>query len=338
MTITEAIARLAGHAHLTRAETVEVMTQIMSGEATDAQIAGFLIALKVKGETVEEIAGAADVMRQKATRIKTKHPVVVDTCGTGGDRSGTFNISTTSAFVVAGAGLPVAKHGNRSVTSKCGSADLLVGLGVKIDLPPERVSECLDEVGIGFLFAPMLHSAMKYAIDVRRQLAPTPTVFNMLGPLTNPAGASRQVVGVFRADMVPLIAEVLRLLGTEHAFVVHGADGLDEITTTAASQIAEVANGEVTLGEIAPEEVGLSHARPEDLRGGDVAENVAITRAVLDGRPGPHRDIVLFNAAAALVAGGLATDLREGIALAQNSIDSGAARDGLALLVAMTNA
>jgi len=338
MTISEAIAQLANRGDLSRAETAAVMSQIMSGEATDAQIAGFLVGLKVKGETVEEIAGAADVMRQKATRIETSHPVLVDTCGTGGDRSGTFNISTTAAFVVAGAGVPVAKHGNRSITSKCGSADLLAGLGVKIDLPPARVTRCLEEIGIGFLFAPMLHTAMRYAIDVRRQLAPTPTVFNMLGPLTNPAGAKRQVVGVYRREMVPMIAEVLRLLGSERAFVVHGSDGLDEITTTGETTVAQLCDGRVTIGAVRPEDVGLERARQADLRGGDVMTNVGITRAVLDGRQGPQRDIVLLNAAAALVAAGKATDLRGGVRLAAQSIDSGAARERLARLVAMTNA
>lgn len=337
MTISEAIAKLAEGCDLTRAETAEAMEQIMSGEATDAQIAGFLVGLRVKGETAEEVTGAAEVMRRKATRITTKHPVVVDTCGTGGDRSGTFNISTTAAFVVAGAGVAVAKHGNRSVTSKCGSADLLVGLGVKIDLPPERVSACLDEGGIGFLFAPILHSAMKYAIDVRRQLAPTPTVFNMLGPLTNPAGATRQVIGVYRPEMVPLVAEVLRLLGAEHAFVVHGSDGLDEITTTGPTHVAELANGSVSLRDLTPEEVGIPRAKPEDLRGGDVAENVGITRTVLDGETGPQADIVVLNAAAALVAGGVATTLHEGITRARESIATGAAREKLDRLVAFTN-
>lgn len=337
MTINDAIATLVRGTDLTRRETVDVMNSIMSGECTDAQIAGFLVSLATKGETAEEIAGAASVMREKATRISTHHAVVVDTCGTGGDRSGTFNISTTAAFVVAGAGVPVAKHGNRSITSKCGSADLLVGLGVNIDLPPERVSECLSEVGIGFLFAPMLHSAMKFAIDVRRQLAPTPTVFNMLGPLTNPAGATRQVIGVYRADMVPLIADVLRLLGTECAFVVHGFDGLDEITTTGATLVAELRDGEISTKEISPEEFGIDPVDVGELRGGDVDQNAAITNGVLAGDPGPCRDIVLLNAAAALVAGGVAADIVEGIEMAEASVDSGAARDRLDRLVEFTN-
>jgi anthranilate phosphoribosyltransferase len=336
--IVEAIARLAGRNDLSRAETADVMTQIMSGEATDAQIAGFLIGLKVKGESVEEVAGAADVMRKKATRVPTNHKVVVDTCGTGGDRSGSFNISTTTAFVVAGAGLPVAKHGNRSITSKCGSADLLAGLGVRIDLAPERVGACLDEVGIGFLFAPLLHSAMKYAIDVRKQLAPTPTVFNMLGPLTNPAGASRQVIGVFRPEMVKLVAETLLLLGTEHAFVVHGHDGLDEITTSDATSVSEVRQGSIMLSEIVPEDIGLPRATADEIRGGDITTNVAITRAVLGGERGAHRDIVLLNAAAALVAGGTARDLMEGRQEAEASIDSGAALRTLDALVRFSNA
>ncbi len=337
MTISEAIAKLAAGSDLTRGETIAAMSQIMNGEASDAQIAGFLVGLKVKGETADEVAGAATVMRDRATHVYSKHPIVVDTCGTGGDRSGTFNISTTAAFVVAGAGVPVAKHGNRSVTSKCGSADLLAGLGVKLDLTPERVGEALDEVGIGFLFAPMLHSAMKYAIDVRRQLAPTPTVFNMLGPLTNPAGAKRQVIGVYRTELVPLVAEVLRLLGTEHAFVVHGSDGLDEITTTGPTTIAELRDGKIETKEIAPEEFGIDPVESEALLGGDVTQNVAITRSVLDGEPGPHRDIVVLNAAAALVAGGRASDIVAGIGVAEKSIDSGAARGKVTRLVEFTN-
>ena len=338
MTISEAIAHIVAGKDLTRAETVEVFDAIMSGNATDAQIAGLLVALKVKGESIEEIAGAAEVMRAKATKVPTKHSLVVDTCGTGGDKSGTFNISTTAAFVVAAAGLPVAKHGNRSITSKCGSADLLAGLGVNISLPPERVGECLDEVGIGFLFAPMLHSAMKYAIDVRRQLAPTPTVFNMLGPLTNPAGASRQVMGVFRSDLVEPLANVLGMLGSEHALVVHGADGLDEITTTAETIVAELREGKVTTRTITPEEFGLRRAKPEELLGGDTERNVAITRAVLSGEPGPHRDIVALNAAAALMVGGKAASMADGISRASAVLDDGRAEATLAKLVEASNA
>jgi anthranilate phosphoribosyltransferase len=338
MTIQEAIAALATRGDLTRDNTTDVMNQIMSGEATDAQIAGFLVGLKIKGETAEEVAGAASVMREKATKIHTQHEHVVDTCGTGGDHSGSFNISTTAAFVVAGAGVPVAKHGNKSITSKCGSADLLAGLGVNIELVPERVGESIDEVGIGFLFAPMLHSAMKYAIGVRRELAPTPTVFNMLGPLTNPAGAKRQVIGVYRSEMVPLIAEVLRLLGAEHAFVVHGSDGLDEITTTGPTTVAELRGGEILTSEISPEEFGLDPVESEDLVGGDVERNVEITQSVLAGDPGPPRDIVVINAAAALVAGAKASDIVEGIELAEEAIDNGGARECLARLVEFSNA
>jgi anthranilate phosphoribosyltransferase len=338
MDITEAIAKLAAHGDLTRGETVDVMSGIMSGNSTDAQIAGFLIALKMKGETVEEVAGAADVMRQKATKIATKHSLVVDTCGTGGDRSGTFNISTTAAFVVAGAGLPVAKHGNRSITSKCGSADLLKGLGVNIELSPGKVGACIDEVGIGFMFAPMLHSAMKHAIGVRRELAPTPTVFNMLGPLTNPAGAKRQVIGVFREDLVPLIAEALLLLDAERAYVVHGSDGLDEITTTGPTTIAELRDGKVAVRNLEPGELGIAKARASDLVGGDVEANVAITRAILGGEAGPKRDIVLANAAAALAAGDKAEGLVDGMVIAANSIDTGAAASVMARLVEASNA
>lgn len=338
MTVSEAIQKLASRTDLTRAETSDAMTQVMSGEATEVQIAGFLIGLRTKGETVEEVAGAADAMRLKATKIPTQHGVLVDTCGTGGDRSGTFNISTTAAFVVAGAGLPVAKHGNRSITSRCGSADLLSGLGVRIDLTPERVGACLDETGIGFLFAPVFHSAMKYALEVRRQLAPTPTVFNMLGPLTNPAGAERQIIGVYRADMVELVARAAALLGTEHTFVVHGSDGLDEITTTGSTKVAEVRNGATSFSEIKPEELGIPLATPGDIRGGDTSTNVEITRAVLAGAKGPHRDIVTLNAGAAIVAGGLAETLREGILRAEESIDTGRAQSVLRNLVDFTNA
>lgn len=338
LTISEAIAKLASRTDLTRAETADTMSQVMSGEATDAQIAGFLIGLKTKGETVQEVAGAADVMRARATRVTTRHKVVVDTCGTGGDKSGTFNISTTAAFVVAGAGLPVAKHGNRSITSRCGSADLLASLGVRVNLAPERVGECLDEVGIGFLFAPMLHSAMKYAIDVRRQLAPTPTIFNMLGPLTNPAGASRQIIGVFKRPMVELVAEALVLLGTEHAFVVHGSDGLDEITTTGPTEVAEVTGGKVTVSQVKPEDLGLRRAAPEGIKGGTPSENAEICKAVLRGMPGAPRDIVLLNAAAAIVAGGRAETLAEGMTRAQESIDGGHAEIALRKLVEFTNA
>ena len=322
--IREALSKVLDGEHLTRAEATAVMEEIMSGNATDAQIGAFLIALKLKGETVEEIAGSAQVMREKATRVPTRHEVVVDTCGTGGDGSGTFNISTTAAFVVAAAGLCVAKHGNRSVSSRCGSADVLKALGVNIETPPERVSVCLDEVGIGFLFAPMLHGAMKYAIGPRREIG-VRTIFNVLGPLTNPAGARRQVIGVYDRELTETLAGVLRDLGSEHVFVVHGSDGLDEITSTGPTRVSELRDGEMDTYEIEPGDLGLASARPEDLAGGTPEENVRITLDILNGIRGPRRDVVLMNAAAGIVAGGGAQSLRDGVRVAEDAIDSGGA-------------
>ena len=322
--IREALSKVLDGEHLTRAEATAVMEEIMSGNATDAQIGAFLIALKLKGETVEEIAGSAQVMREKATRVPTRHEVVVDTCGTGGDGSGTFNISTTAAFVVAAAGLCVAKHGNRSVSSRCGSADVLKALGVNIETPPERVSVCLDEVGIGFLFAPMLHGAMKYAIGPRREIG-VRTIFNVLGPLTNPAGARRQVIGVYDGELTETLAGVLRDLGSEHVFVVHGSDGLDEITSTGPTRVSELRDGEMDTYEIEPGDLGLASARPEDLAGGTPEENVRITLDILNGIRGPRRDVVLMNAAAGIVAGGGAQSLRDGVRVAEDAIDSGGA-------------
>ncbi len=328
MTIQGAIARVIEGRDLMRDEMVEVMNAIMSGEATDAQIGGFLVGLRIKGETVDEIAGAAEVMRDKATRIQTDRRPVVDTCGTGGDHSGTFNISTTCAFVVAGAGLCVAKHGNRAASSQCGSADVLSALGVDVEADPETVGRCLDDVGIGFLFAISLHGAMKHAIGPRRELGAR-TIFNALGPLTNPAGATRQVIGVYSPDLTEPLAKVLGGLGAEHAFVVHGSDGLDEATTTGPTRVSELKDGTVTTYEVSPEDLGIEAARGEDLSGGDPDENAKLLRDVLDGQTGPRRDIVLLNAAFALVAGGVAEDLKTGAALAAETIDSGAAREKL---------
>jgi anthranilate phosphoribosyltransferase len=313
------------------------MEEIMTGGATDAQIAAFLVALRLKGETPDEITGCATVMREKATKVVTRHSVVVDTCGTGGDHSGTFNVSTTAAFVVAGAGLCVAKHGNRAASSKCGSADLLKALGVRIDISPEQVGRCLDDVGIGFLFAPALHGAMKYAIGPRREIG-IRTVFNILGPLTNPANAKRQVIGVYDGELTETVAEVLRQLGSERVFVVHGQDGLDEITTTTATKITELRDREIHTYTITPEDLGLSLADPQALLGGDEAENVKITLDVLGGKCCPQRDIVLLNAAAGIVAGGAAAMLKEGIAVAAESIDSGRALEKLQLLKQVSNA
>ncbi len=328
MSIQDSIARLIEEQNLTRDQMVGTMNQIMSGGATDAQIGGFLVALRLKGETAEEIAGAAEVMREKATRIVTRHATVVDTCGTGGDGSGTFNISTAAAFVVAGAGLCVAKHGNRAATSLCGSADVLKELGVNIEAAPETVVRCLDEVGIGFLFAPALHGAMKYAIVPRRELG-VRTVFNALGPLTNPAGATRHLIGVYSRSLTGRLAEVLRTLNSERAFVVHGLDGLDEITTTGPTQVSELKNGTVSTYEIRPEDLGIARATTGDLAGGNAETNAAILRRVLNGEPGGRLDVVLLNAAAAIVAGGAADDLPAGIALAREAVDSGRAMEKL---------
>lgn len=333
MTIQEAIAKVIEGADLSRGEMTDAMNQIMSGEATDAQIGAFLIALRVKGECVDEIAGAASVMREKATPIATKHDVIVDTCGTGGDHSGTFNISTTAAFVAAGAGLCVAKHGNRAATSQSGSADVLSALGVNIEASPETVSRCLDDVGIGFLFAISLHGAMKYAIGPRREIGAR-TIFNALGPLSNPAGAKRQVVGVYSAALTETLAGVLGTLGSERAFVVHGSDGLDEMTLTGPTRVSELKKGSVSTYNVSPGDFGLAQASADVLKGGDADYNAEITRSILNGEEGPRRDIVLLNAAAAIVAGGKAGDLNEGVQVAAEVIDSGKALEKLEGLVA----
>lgn len=328
MNIQEAIAKLIEGQGLSRDQMTGVMNQIMSGEATDAQIGAFLIALRIKGESVDEIAGAAAVMREKATPIATKHDVIVDTCGTGGDHSGTFNISTTAAFVAAGAGLCVAKHGNRAATSQSGSADVLNALGVNIEASPETMSKCLDDVGIGFLFAVSLHGAMKYAIGPRREVGAR-TVFNALGPLTNPAGAKRQVIGVYSPALTETLAGVLGSLGSEHAFIVHGSDGLDEMTLTGPTRVSELKNGSVSTYDVSPGDFGLAEASADALKGGDADENAEITLSVLKGAEGPSRDITLLNAAAAIVAGGKAGDLGEGVSVAAEVIDSGKALEKL---------
>ena len=341
--ITEAVRALVDRRDLTRIEAAAAMEAIMSGAATNAQIAAFLTALRMKGETVEELIGFAHVMRQKAVKVRTRaadvvaqtgtdREMLIDTCGTGGDASGTFNVSTATAFVVAGAGLKVAKHGNRSVSSLCGSADVVEALGVSLELPPAAVARCVDEVGIGFLYAPLLHTAMKHVMAARREMG-IRTVFNMLGPLTNPAGANAQVIGVYSAALTDPLARVLAELGTVRAFVVHGADGLDEISNTGQSQISEVREGRVRAFTVRPEDFGVPHATIADLRGGDREENAQMIRNILAGRDGPKRDIVLVNAAAALLVGGKARDLKEGVSLAARSIDSGAAQQKLAALV-----
>ncbi|MFH1260099.1 MAG: anthranilate phosphoribosyltransferase [Elusimicrobiota bacterium] len=336
--IKEAISKLIVRQNLTEAEALGCMREIMNGEATSAQIAAFLVALRMKGETAEEITGCARVMRQMATQIKilNKEAVVIDTCGTGGDCKGTFNISTTTAFVAAGAGLIVAKHGNRSVSSCSGSADLLEALGVNINLTPEQVENCINEIGIGFLFAPLLHKAMKHAIGPRKEIA-TRTIFNILGPLTNPAQADVQLLGVYDLSLVELLANVLKNLGTRHAFVVHGEDGLDEITTTGQTTMAEVFDGKLKLYQINPKDFGIPLAQLSDLKGGEAKENAEITLRLLKGEKGPKRDIVVLNAAAALIAAGKAKDFPEGLVLAGKSIDSGAALKKLELLEELTN-
>lgn len=326
--IAAAIAKLVEHQHLSEEEAAQAMRQIMEGGATPAQIAAFLTALRIKGETINEITGCAGVMREKATHIHAPYANVIDTCGTGGDGAQTFNISTTSAFVVAGAGVPVAKHGNRAMSSRCGSADLLQELGVAIEMTPEKAEKCLAEVGITFLFAPLFHSAMKYAIGPRREIG-VRTIFNIMGPLTNPAGAKHQLLGVYARELVEPLAQVLGNLGSERAFVVHGADGLDEITTTGATYVARLERGQVSAFTISPEQFNLPQVPRAALAGGDAPHNARITLAILAGEKGPPRDVVLLNAAAALVVAGTAADVPAGLQLAAQVIDSGAALETL---------
>ena len=309
--IRETIQKVVDGENLTEPETVDTMNEIMSGEATPAQVASFITALRIKGETIEEITGAARVMREKSTKIHTKHPFAVDTCGTGGDGSHSFNISTTAAFVVAGTEIPVAKHGNRAASSQSGSADVLKALGVNIEIGPEQVGACIDDVGIGFLFAVALHGAMRYAIGPRQEIG-IRTIFNALGPLTNPAGAQAQVLGVYAPTLTESLANVLKNLGSQRAFVVHGEDGLDEITTTTTTQISELVEGEVNTYTLDPRELGIPAAQPSDLKGGTPEENADMTLSILRGEKGPKRDIVLLNAAAAIVAGGKAGGYNSG--------------------------
>jgi anthranilate phosphoribosyltransferase len=346
--ITDVLHRLANHRQsLSRAEAREAMAEVLAGGCTDAQIAAFLVALHMKGETVEEIVGFAEAIRAAAIPLEvmrnstvdvsgTERDALVDTCGTGGDASGTFNISTATALVVAGAGVRVAKHGNRSVTSRCGSADVMEALGVNISLPPSQIAACLEKVGIAFLFAPAMHSAMKYVQPARRELR-LRTVFNLLGPLTNPAHASAQVVGVYSSDLVEKLAQALSMLGLHRALVVHGHDGLDEVTITTSTRIAEVRDGIVRSYEVTPEEFDFKRATMDDISGGDAPQNAQIIREILQGSASPRRDIVLLNAAAALVAARRADHLFEGIPLAAASIDSGAAATKLETLVRFTN-
>jgi len=333
----ELLKNLLAGEDLTEEQAREAMGTIMSGGATDAQIAGFLIALRLKGETVAEITGCAEAMRQAATHIDVGELDVVDTCGTGGDRTGTFNISTAAALVAAGAGVPIAKHGNRGVSSGSGSADVLRELGVKLEADADTVARCVREAGIGFLFAPALHKAMKYAIGPRRELG-VRTVFNVLGPLTNPAGARRQVMGIFDEALVETIAGVLNGLGATRAMVVHSADGMDELSISAETHVAEVAGGAVRSYSVAPEDAGVERGDLADLCVADVAESAELIRSVLHGAAGPARQVVLLNAGAVVCVADGASSLREGVETAARSIDSGAAAAALAKLVAVSNA
>ena len=332
--IREAIDTLVSGHSLTMEQAAGVMEEIMDGEATPAQFGAFVTALRLKGETVQEIAGMARIMREKAVPVAVSGPVV-DTCGTGGDGSQTFNISTTAAFVVAGAGLKVAKHGNRGMSSGCGSADVLEALGAKIDGGAKEVERCLEEMGIGFMFAPIFHPAMKYAAAPRREIG-IRTVFNILGPLTNPAGAPAQLLGVADGSLAMKMAQVLKLLGCHHALVVHGEDGLDEITLGGQTTVCELKRDAITSYSINPEEFGFSRVSMESLRGGTPQQNAAILRRVLGGGTGPHRDIVLINAAAALVAGERAENLNQGVQIAAEAIDSGKALEKLEGLIALS--
>jgi anthranilate phosphoribosyltransferase len=334
--IRECLGRLIRRNDLDEEEMAGLVGEIMSGNVTDAQIGAILAALASKGETFSELAGAARAMRRKAIRIQTNADVVVDTCGTGGDSLHTFNISTTAAFVVAGCGVTVAKHGNRSVSSKCGSADLLEALGVNLEVGPEVVEEAVREIGIGFLFAPHFHGAMRHAARARKELG-VRSIFNMLGPLTNPAGANCQLIGVYAPELTEMFAQALKLLGARHAFVVHGHDGLDEISVCAPTRICELKDGLIRTCDISPDQLLGRKADPADMIGGSPADNARITRKVLEGEIGPKRDVVIVNAGAALVAADVARDFREGIRMAEDSIDGGRAAQKLDALIRFTN-
>ncbi len=330
------IAKVASGAQLTRDESAVAFDRMMSGEATPSQMGGLLMALRVRGETVEEITGAVTAMRAKMLKVDAPADAI-DVVGTGGDASGSFNISTCAAFVVAGAGVPVAKHGNRALSSRSGAADVLSALGVKIDLDPEQVGDCIREAGIGFMFAPAHHPAMKNVGPTRVELG-TRTIFNLLGPLSNPAGVRRQMIGAFSRQWIEPMAQVLKNLGSERIWVAHGSDGLDEITTSGPTSIAALENGTVRTFEISPEDAGLERARPETLRGGDAETNASALMSVLKGSRGAFRDVAVLNAAAALIVAGKAKDLKEGAAIAARSIDSGEAASRLGKLVAVSNA
>src|SRR5437588_6626724 len=330
------IGKVATGATLAREEAANAFDRMMSGEATPSQMGGLLMGLRIRGETVDEITGAVTTMRAKMTKVAAP-PEAIDVVGTGGDASGSYNISTCAAFIVAGAGIPVAKHGNRALSSRSGAADVLGALGVKIDLRPDEITRCIYEAGIGFMFAPAHHPAMKHVGPTRVELG-TRTIFNLLGPLSNPAGVKRQMVGVFSRQWIEPLAQVLKNLGSEGAWVVHGSDGLDEITISGPTYVAALENGKVTTFEIKPEDIGLSPSKPEQLRGRDAESNAAAVMDVLKGKKGAFRDVALMNAAAGLIVAGLANDLKQGFALATKSIDSGEAEGRLDRLIAVSNA
>lgn len=346
--IKEAIGKVVQNQDLSEAEMIEVMSQIMGGEATPAQVGAFITALRMKGETIAEITGAARVMRDRATPIRVGRALdidrddinldretILDTCGTGGSGTRSFNISTTVALVVAACGVKVAKHGNRSISSTCGSADVLEGLGVNLNVTAQQVEACINEIGIGFLFAPALHGAMKHAIGPRREIG-IRTIFNVLGPLTNPACADRQVLGVYQENLVETLARVLVQLGCRRGFVVHGLDGMDEVTLTGPTRVGEIADGAITLSTVEPEDFGLQRCALADLQGGDATVNAAIVRAILGGSPGPKREVVLLNAAYGLVAAGFARTIDSGLEKARQAIDDGQALHKLEELIAVT--
>ena len=330
-----AISKLVLKQNLTLDEAENVMNYIMEGKATNAQIAAFLVSLRLKGETIDEITACAKIMRSKSSAINPKVKYLVDTCGTGGDNSGTFNISTAAAFVVSGTGVSVAKHGNKSVSSKCGSADVLSALGVNIELSPKEVEKCIEEVGMGFMFAPMFHPAMKHALAARKEIG-IRTVFNMLGPLTNPANAQSQLIGVFNPELLNMFAEVLKNLKVQHALIVHG-NGLDEITICGKTKVCELKNGIITEYEINPSDFGFKISSMDELKGDSAEENAKIIIEILNGIKGPKRDIVLINSAAALLTTGIVDNLKDGIELAKKSIDSGNALEKLNELIKFSN-
>ncbi len=332
MNVKEAIKKAISGENIDQDDAYEVALAIMNGEATDAQIASLITALRMKGETVDEITGFVKAMRDKVTKINAREEYLIDTCGTGGDGSGTFNISTISALVAAGAGCRVAKHGNRSVSSNCGSADLLKELGVNIENPPEKVEKCIEEAGVGFLFAPLLHPAMKYAIGPRREMA-VRTIFNILGPLTNPASTKRQLLGVYAKELTAPIANVLANLDSIHCMIVHGEDGLDEITTTGKTFVSELKDGKVKEYTISPEDFGMNKRSPEDLKGGTPQTNAKIALNLLEGGTGGKRDITILNSGAAIYVAGKAESLLDGIGKAKESIDSGEALKKLEILI-----